>query len=318
MRAVMIDRYGGPEALRIGDVARPQPKAGEILVRVRSTGVNPVDWKIRRGDLRPLLPLAFPYVLGGEIAGEVEAIGNDVSQFQPGDEIYAMTSLVRGGGYAEYAAVPTSIAARKPAALSFDEAAAVPLAGQTALQALRDRGGLAAGQSVLINGAAGGVGSFAVQLAKALGARVTGVCSAGSMRLVSDLGADAVIDYGREDFTRLQERYDIVLDAVAKRSFGACARILRPRGRYVTTLPGSGILFFSAVLPIAGLVGYGKRARLVMVQSNSDDLSFLANLADERKLRPVIDQVYALNQVSEAHARSESGHAHGKIVLHIA
>jgi NADPH:quinone reductase-like Zn-dependent oxidoreductase len=263
------------------------------------------------------LPRSFPYVVGSEIAGEVETIGDEVSQFQPGDEVYAMTRLGRGGGYAEYAAVPASIAARKPAALSFDEAAAVPLAGQTALQGLRDRGGLAAGQAVLINGAAGGVGSFAVQIAKALGAKVTGVCSAGSMSLVSDLGADAVIDYGREDFTRLPERYDIVLDAVAKRSFPACARILRPQGRYVTTLPGAGILFFSAVLPIAGLVGYGKRARIVIVRSNSNDLSFLAKLAEDRKLSPVIDRVYPLNQVQEAHARSESGHAHGKIVLQV-
>jgi NADPH:quinone reductase-like Zn-dependent oxidoreductase len=317
MRAVVMERYGGRDVLQVRDVLKPQPQADQILVRVRAAGINPVDWKIRSGQLRPLLPFSFPHVLGGEVAGEVAALGSDVSQFQPGDEVYSMTPIGRNGGYAEYVAIPGSIAARKPVALSSEEAAAIPLAGLTALQALRDCGKIAAGQAVLVNGAAGGVGTFAIQIAKAFGATVTGVCSAGSAGLVRELGADAVIDYGQDDFTRRSELYDIIFDAAAKRSFARCARVLRPRGCYITTLPGRGIFFWSAALPLAGVLGYGKRAKLILVRPNGDDLAFLSQLVEKGQLKPVIDRLYSLDQVQEGHARSESGHAHGKIVLRI-
>jgi NADPH:quinone reductase-like Zn-dependent oxidoreductase len=317
MRAVLMERYGGRDVLQVRDVAKPQPREGEILVRVRAAGVNPVDWKIRSGQIWPLLPRSFPYLVGAEVGGEVEQVSDGVSRFRPGDEVYAMLPVSRGGGYAEHVVLPASTAAAKPAAFSFEEAAAVPLAGLTALQALRDRGNLAAGQAVLINGAAGGVGTFAVQVAKAMGARVTGVCSAEGASLVLGLGADEVIDYRREDFTRGPERYDMVFDAVANRSFAGCARVLKSQGRYVTTLPGRGVLFWSAMLPVAGLVGYSKRARIVLARPNGEDLELLGGWADQGKLRAVIERVYALEEVQEAHAKSEAGHAHGKIVLRV-
>jgi NADPH:quinone reductase-like Zn-dependent oxidoreductase len=315
MRAVVIDRYGGREVLQVREVPKPRPVAGEILVRVRACSINPVDWKIRNGLLKPLLPRSFPHILGSDIAGEVEEIGSEVAHFRAGDEVYAMVPATRGGGYAEYVAVSASHAARKPAPLSFEEAAAIPLAALTALQALRDKGKLKAGQSVLINGAAGGVGSFAVQIAKALGAKVTGVCGPDTNQLVLGLGANKVINYRNQDFTRTPERYDIVFDAVANRSFAECARIMTPRGRYVTTLPSASLVLWSAILPIANLVGYLKRARIILVRAGGRDLEFLKSLAENGQLRPVIDRVYSLEQIQEAHAYSESGHVHGKIVL---
>ena len=317
MRAVVIDGYGGREVLQLREVPKPQPLAGEILVRVRASGINPVDWKIRNGLLKPLLPRSFPHILGSDVAGEVEEIGRDVDKFRPGDQVYAMLPATQGGGYAEYAVVSVKHVAQKPADLSFEEAAAVPLAGMTALQALRDKGKLQAGQSVLVNGAAGGVGSFAVQIAKALGARVAGVCGPDNIRLVLGLGTDDVIDYRDADFTRSPERYDVVFDAVAKRSFAECARVMTPQGRYVTTLPSASLAFWSVVLPLARLAGYRKRARFILVRASGQDLEFLACLAQEGKLRPVIDRAYALEQVQEAHAYSESERAHGKIVLRI-
>ncbi|MEX2141681.1 MAG: NAD(P)-dependent alcohol dehydrogenase [Pirellulales bacterium] len=315
MRAVVFDRYGGREVLQLREVPKPQPQTGEILVRIHSAGINPVDWKIRNGLLKPLLPRTFPHILGSDIAGKVEDLGSEVDNFRPGDEVYAMVPATRGGGYAEYVAVSAGHAARKPADLSFEEAAAVPLAALTALQALRDKGKLQAGQSVLINGAAGGVGSFAVQIAKALGVQVTGVCGPDTTQLVLGLGANKVINYRNEDFTRTPERYDLVFDAVANRSFAECARIMTPRGRYVSTLPSASLVWWSAVLPIAKLVGYRKRARFILVRAGGRDLEFLTSLAEEGKLRPVVDRVYGLEQIQEAHAYSESGHAHGKIVL---
>jgi NADPH:quinone reductase-like Zn-dependent oxidoreductase len=317
MRAVVIDRYGGREVLAVRDVLRPSPAAGEILVRVRACGINPIDWKIRNGLLRPLLPRSFPHVPGSDVAGVVEEIGDQVTQFRLGDEVYAMIPATRGGGYAEYAAVSARHAARKPPSLTFEEAAAVPLAALTALQALRDQGKLTAGQSVVINGAAGGVGSFAVQIAKALDARVTAVCGPDSIPVVEQLGADEIINYRHEDFTHRAERHDIVFDAVAKRSFAECARILKPKGRFVTTLPSARLAFWMAALPATRLVGYRKRARFILVRASGRDLEFLTTLAEQGKLRPVVDRVYELEQIQEAHGYSESGHAHGKIVLRV-
>jgi 2-desacetyl-2-hydroxyethyl bacteriochlorophyllide A dehydrogenase len=317
MKAVVMDRYGGREVLQVREVPKPQPQPGDILVRILAAAINPVDWKIRNGLLRPLLPRSFPHIPGSDVAGKIEEVGSQVATFRRGDEVYAMVPATRGGAYAEYVAVNAEHAARKPAGMSFDEAAAAPLAALTALQALRDKGNLLAGQSALINGAAGGVGSFAVQIAKAIGAHVTAVCGPDSVELVRNLGADDVINYRDEDFTRRDQPFDVIFDAVAKRSFGECMRCLKPRGRYLTTLPSFSLLFWSALRPLARLTGYRKRARFILARPSGRDLAYLTSLVESGKLRSVVARTFSLQQVQEAHALSESGHAHGKIVLRI-
>jgi NADPH:quinone reductase-like Zn-dependent oxidoreductase len=224
---------------------------------------------------------------------------------------------MRGGGYAELAVVKESAAALKPRSLNFVEAASLPIAAGTALQGLRDAGQLRAGGSALINGAAGGVGHFAVQIAKALGATTTGTCGPSNVDFVKSLGADLVIDYSREDFTRRPERYDVVLDAVAFSSFSACRHLLNPGGAYVTTLPSPGVLVAGAARWVAGKFAATKQARFLMVRPQADDLAFLGRLADEQRLRPTIARTLPLERAREAQELSEQGHTRGKIVLEI-
>jgi NADPH:quinone reductase-like Zn-dependent oxidoreductase len=320
MKAVVIDQYGTSNRLRLGEVERPKPKAGEVLIRVHAAGVNPIDWKIRRGLFRPLLWLKFPIILGCDVAGVVEEIGPDVTRFRPGDPVFGLLGPRRHGpgGYAEYAVAPVPAVALKPQSLSFEEAASMPVAALTALQSLRDLGRLQPGGSVLINGASGGVGTFALPIARALGAaRVTGVCGPRNLELVRSLGADAVIDYRQADFTHQPERYDVILDAVAMSSFRACRPILTPSGTYVTSLPMPGAMLWGAVLPAARLFGYRKRALIVVAKARSADLEFLGRLADEGKLRPVLDRVLPLEEARAAHDFSETERARGKIVLRV-
>jgi NADPH:quinone reductase-like Zn-dependent oxidoreductase len=269
--------------------------------------------------LRAVLWLKFPVILGGDVAGVVEEVGPSVAGFRVGDPVFAllMPKPHGSGGYAEFAVATESAVAAKPDSLSFEEAAAIPIAGLTALQALRDLGRLSAGQSVLINGASGGVGSFGVQIARAMGASVTAVCGPSNVDFVRGLGADRVIDYSREDFTRRPESYDVVFDAVAKSSFGACARILGPSGVYITTLPSPGVLFWNVVRPLARLVGQRTRAHFIMVKASGADLAYLGRLADERKLKPVIDRMFPLEQAKEAHDVAETERTRGKIVLRV-
>ncbi|MGP0069718.1 MAG: NAD(P)-dependent alcohol dehydrogenase [Isosphaeraceae bacterium] len=317
MKAIVIDGYGGSDLLRLDERPEPRPSAGEILVKVHASGVNPVDRKIRRGDLRLILWLRFPYIPGGDIAGEVVAVGPGVTRFKPGDAVVAFVDLKRGGGYAELAVVKESAAAPKPGSLSFAEAASLPIAGVTPLQALRDVGGLKDGGSALINGGAGGVGHFAVQIARALSATVTATCGPSSVAFVESLGADTVIDYSREDFTHRPERYDVVFDAVAKSSFPACHHLLKPGGTYVTTAPGPGFFVSAAVQSAAGLFGRAKRARFLVVRREGSDLAFLGQLADQGRLRPTLGRTYPLERAREAHDESERGHVRGKIVLKV-
>ena len=246
MKAIVIDDYGGADRLRLDERPDPVPGAGEVLINVRAASVNPVDWKIRKGELRLFLWLRFPYTPGGDVAGEVAAVGPGVTRFKPGDAVVAFVDPKRGGGYAESAVVKESAAAARAASLSFAEAACLPIAGCTALQALRDHGGLRQGGSALINGGAGGVGHFAVQIGKAMGATVAATCGPSNVDFVRSLGADLVIDYSREDFTRRPERYDVIFDAVARSSFAACRGLLNPGGAYVTTVPDPSTLFWGA------------------------------------------------------------------------
>ncbi len=312
MRAMFYRRPGPPEVLEYGDLPEPAISDRQILVAVRAAGVNPVDWKMRRMRLR--LPWQrWPMIPGSDLAGEVARVGRAVTRFRPGDAVYAMLSPFSGGACAEYAAVPDGRAARKPDRLTFVEAAAVPLAGLAALQSLRDLGRIRSGQRVLINGASGGVGSFAVQIAKVYGAHVTAVAGRTSADFVKSLGADHVIDYQTEDFTKSDARYDLIFDAVAGRSFRACRPVLAPTGVYVTTLPSAGTI----VQMILGTIVGGRRARLLNVRSRGADLDVLTGWIEAGTVRPRIERVYPLAKTAEAHAHSETGHVRGKLVISV-
>src|SRR6185436_17209367 len=288
---------------------------GQLLVRVHAAAVNPLDWKVRQGSMRIVRRDSFPLILGYDLAGEVEAIGVEVSSFAPGDAVYAYSA--QGGGYAEYALVEEEAAASKPASLSFAEAAAVPVAALTALQALRDKGELAEGERLLVNGGAGGVGHFAVQIGKALGARVVAVASGRNQEFLRELGADRGIDYEEEDFATDEETFHVVFDAVGKASFRDCDLILEEGGVYVTTSFEPAIVIQGVVSLVGGLFGPVRRARAVIVKPSGQDLAVLGRLIDTGKLRPHVEEVFRLDRVADAHSYSESGHVRGKLVIGI-
>ena len=325
MHAMVARSHGGPKVLQTEEVERPEARGKKILIEVHAAGVNPVDWRIRRGDLRPLSYLMPQRIPGRDVAGVVVELGDEVRGFEVGGRVFAMLDGASGGGYAEYAVAGEDAIARMPENLSFMEAAAVPLAALTAVQAIRDAlrevtrnaphacdTGELARRRVLINGASGGVGTFAVQFAKISGAVVTAVCSAESAALARELGADHVVDYEEEDFARHEERYDVIFDVVGNRSFGVCKRVLRPAGVYVTTEPGTRN-FLSQVATIPAQ----RKARVVLVKPSGEHLALLKQLFEAGRLRVVLDSVYPLEEVAEAHAHGETGHARGKIVLRV-
>lgn len=317
MKAAVIDGYGGADRFVVCEMEKPEPGPGQLLVRVRATSVNPLDWKMRKGALRFLRRSRFPLILGYDVAGEVEAVGAEVSRFEPGDPVYAFVGGDKGGGYAEYALVGEEAAAPKPERLSFEEAAAVPLAALTALQALRDRGELAEGERLLVNGAAGGVGHFAVQIGKVLGAGVVGVASGRNQDFLRELGAGRGIDYEQEDFTTDEGSYHVVFDAVGTASFKKCDLILEEGGVYVTTSFEPRIAVQGLISPVAGLFGPVRRARAVMVKPSGEDLALLGRWIETGKLRPYVEEVFRLERIADAHAYSESGHVRGKLVVRI-
>ncbi|MBH8552266.1 NAD(P)-dependent alcohol dehydrogenase [Nostocaceae cyanobacterium CENA357] len=313
MKASVIHRYGSPEVLQYEDVEQPQVKPNQLLVKIHATSVNPIDWKTRQGALSWISGNQFPKILGFDVSGEVMAVGAGVTRFQTGDAVYGST-MFPGGSYAEFATVPENFVALKPANLTHEEAATIPLAGLTALQALRDQGNIQSGQTALINGASGGVGIFAVQIAKALDTEVTGVCSTKNLDFVKSLGADRVIDYTQQDFTENTAQYDIILDAVGKRSLSKCKRVLKPNGIYITTLPTPEALVQSvltAFLP-------GQKAKFFVEKPNTQDLVYLKELIEAGKIRTVIDRTYPLQELAAAHAFSESERAVGKIAIAVA
>jgi NADPH:quinone reductase-like Zn-dependent oxidoreductase len=272
-----------------------------------------VDWKVRSGHVKIITGSTFPKILGNECAGEIVETGRQVKKFKQGDPVIGWPSVRKLGAFAEYACVGETAVFPKSTNIGFEEAACVPIAGLTALQALRDKGRIASGKKVLINGASGGVGHFAVQIAKIFGAEVTGVCSGANMDFVKSLGADMMIDYTKQDFTKDSGRYDIIFDAVAKRSFGECKSVLAPNGCYVSTLPSLSVVvsqygtgFFTA-----------KKALTIWVTPNASDLAWMASRIEAGKIRVVIDKVYPLDQAKKALAYSESGKVRGKIVLKV-
>ncbi|MEG3895365.1 MULTISPECIES: NAD(P)-dependent alcohol dehydrogenase [unclassified Microcoleus] len=313
MKAVVFDRYGDVEVLQYREVSKPIAKSNELLVRVCASSVNPVDWKIRQGHLQLLTGFNFPRIVGSDISGVVVEVGPEVTQFQPGDEVYTFLNPIYGGACAEYAAVAESDAAIKPKNITHTEAAAVPIAGLTALQALRDLGQIQAGNKVLINGASGGVGTFAVQVAKAMNAEVIGVCSAKNREFVKSLGADFVLDYAEVDFTQQPDKYDIILDAVGTRTFAECEKVLQPEGVYISTLPS-----FDNLAPIlTSWFVSGKKAKLIVANANTSDLGVLRELIESGKVEPIVDRTYSLAEVAAAHAYSETCRAVGKIAISI-
>ena len=311
MKAVVFDRYGSVEVLQYRELSKPTIKPDQLLVRVSASSVNPVDWKIRQGHVQLLSGFNFPRIVGSDISGVVEEIGREVTKFQPGDEVYTFLNPINGGACAEYAVVPESDAAIKPKNITHAEAAGVPIAGLTALQSLRDLGVIQSGNKVLINGASGGVGTFAVQVAKAMNAEVTGVCSAKNREFVKSLGADFVVDYAEVDFTQQPEKYDIILDAVGTRTFAECEKVLQPEGVYISTLP---ILDNFAPMLTSWFIS-GKKAKLIVANANTSDLGALRELIESDKVEPIVDRTYSLQEVAAAHAYSETGRAIGKIAI---
>jgi NADPH:quinone reductase-like Zn-dependent oxidoreductase len=321
MKACVYTRYGQPDVLESKDVPSPTPKENEVLVRVRAVGLNYADWALLRG--RPFMVRLMPgglsrpkyTILGQDIAGRVRAVGRAVRRFKPGDEVFADNSASGGGGLAEYAAVPENNLAPMPAGATFEQAAAAPMAAVVALQGLRDKGRVRAGQKVLIYGASGGVGTFAVQLAKAFGAEVTAVVSQRSLDVARALGAHRVIDYAREDFTRGSERYDLILAANGNRPLRDYQRALAPGGTYVATGGALAQIFQAGLLgPLVSLAG-DKRMTNLAAQPSLPDLMCVKELMEAGQVTPVIDRRYPLSQAPEALRYLGEGHARGKVVV---
>lgn len=309
MKAVAMHAYGGPEVLKYEDAARPDPATGEVLVRVHAAAVNPVDWKVRAGHLKGFLNYSLPLIPGWDLSGVVEATGAGVTDWKQGDAVYARPDLRRNGAYAEYIAVRASELGHKPRSIDHVQASAIPLACLTAWQALFDAGGLKAGQRVLIHAAAGGVGTFAVQLAKWKGAHVVGTASERNHAFLRELGADEVIDYTKTNFEEVVRDVDVVLDTLAGQT----------RDRSWNVLKKDGILVSILGQPSPDDAAQrGVRAAGVFVEPNQAQLGEIAKLVDSGKLRPIIETVLPLAQAARAHEMNQTLHTRGKIVLQVA
>jgi NADPH:quinone reductase-like Zn-dependent oxidoreductase len=320
MKAAVYTRYGPPDVLQIRDVEKPVPRDTEVLIRVRAASVNPLDWHFMRGTpyfLRIMAGLSKPKDkrLGVDVAGEVEAVGRNVTQFKPGDEVFGACR----GAFAEYACTSESALVMKPGNVTFEQAASVPVAAFTALQGLRDKGQIQPGQKVLINGAAGGVGTFAVQIAKSFGAEVTGVCSTRNVGMVRSIGADQVIDYTQEDFTKSGQRYDLLFDCVGNHSLSACRRVLNPKGIYIAVggPVGRWMIGVLARMIKALVLSWfvSQTLAMVLAKPSQEDLTLMRGLMEAGKVTPVIDRRYRLSEVPEAIRYLEEGHARGKVVI---
>jgi len=332
MKAIVYTRYGSPDVLQLQEVERPTPKEDEALVKVYATSINAADLEILRGNWSARFGGPFKprhKILGSDIAGRIEAVGRNVKQFQPGNEIWGDLSIPLGyGAFAEYVCVPENALRRKPARMTFEEAAAIPSAGANAIQNLRgvgtsspsillsDEGKIQPGQKVLINGAGGGVGTFAVQIAKSFGAEVTGVDSPHKLDMLRSIGADHVIDYTREDFTRNGQQFDLILDVVASRSIFDYKRALSPNGIFVM-VGGSGVAILQAFTlgPLISMTGSKKMGIVMWKPNNQEDLEFLEELYASGKVAPVIDRRYPLSEVPEALRYVGEGLAKGKVII---
>ena len=322
MKAIVYRCYGSTDVLKLEDIEKPAPGDDEVLIKVRAAAVNPLDWHFMRGTpyfIRLMSGLGAPDDprLGVDFAGTVEAVGDNVKRFKPGDEVFGGAN----GAFAEYVIVREGGAvAMKPATVSFEHAASAPIAAITALQALRDAGKLAPGQSVLINGASGGVGTFAVQIAKSFGAEVTGVCSTRNIEMVESIGADRVIDYTKEDYTESGKQYDLIIDMVGNHSLSANRQSLKPEGIFVIVGGDNGNWIGPVMSPIKALVMsafVGQEFVTILARLRQDDLVVLGDLMQAGKLTSVVDSRYRLSEVPAAIQHSEDGHARGKIIINM-
>src|SRR5688572_14908606 len=315
MEAIVYTKYGSPDVLELKEVEKPTPKDTEVLIKIHAASANPADWHLMRAE--PFLArLANGLLkpkntrLGADVAGRVEAVGSNVTQFQVGDDVFGRMPLNELGGFAEYVCANEDALALKPARLTFEQAAAVPLAAFTALQGLRDKGQIQPGQKVLVNGASGGVGHFAVQIAKSFGTDVTGVCSTRNLDMVRSIGADHVIDYTKDDFTQTGQRYDLIFDAVGNRSVSDYQRALSPNGICAV----AGFTSLSRLFQVM-LLGGKKIGMMETAKGNKKDLLFIWELLEAGKVVPVIDRYYSLSEVPEAIHYLEKGHARGKVAI---
>jgi NADPH:quinone reductase-like Zn-dependent oxidoreductase len=320
MKAIIYEKYGPPDVLQLKDIEKPTPKDNEVLVKIQAASVNAADWHLLTADIflvRLMTGLFKPKynILGADIAGRVEAVGANVTQFRPGDEVFGDIFGSGAGGLAEYAAISEHALALKPSNLTFEQAAAVPLAAVTALQGLRDLGQIRAGQKVLINGASGGVGTFAVQIAKAFGAEVTAVCSTRNLEMARSLGADHVIDYTKQDFTQTGQQYDLILAANGYHPIRAYQRALTPTGIYIMA-GGKPAQMFEALLQGPFLSKKGGRQLLTLsAKAKQEDLLAVRDLLERGKVVPVIDKRYPLSEAPEALRYLGAGHARGKVII---
>ncbi len=322
MKAIVYEEYGSPDVLELTDVERPTPKDDEVLVEVYAASVNAADLHLMRADpflIRLSAGLLKPKntILGADIAGRVEAVGRNVTLFKPGDEVFGDISACGFGGFAEYVSVPENAIAHKPTNSTFEQAAAVPMAAVTALQGLRDKGQIQAKQKVLINGASGGVGTFAVQIAKAFGAEVTGVSSTKKTEMVRSIGADHVIDYNHEDFTKNGKQYDLILAANGDRSISDYRRALAPTGTYVMSGGSMSQMTQAMIIGPWYTKAGGQKMGNMLAKPNRMDLTFIKELVEDGKVVPVIDRCYPLSETADAIRYLEDGHALGKVIITI-
>ena len=325
MKAIVYQNFGSPDILRLEEIDKPTPADNEVLIKVHAASVNPIDWKLMKGGpfiLRLLLGLGQSKIKrpGVDVAGQVEVVGRNVTQFKPGDEVFGTCR----GAFAEYATSQSvrgmkSVLVRKPANVTFDQAASAPVAALTALQGLRDKGRIQQGQKVLINGAAGGVGTFAVQMAKSFAANVTGVCSTTNVDMVRSIGADCVIDYTKEDFTRSGQRYDLVLDCVGNHSLSACRRVLNPKGILVMVGAPDDSPVIGLLARLLGALVLSRFVSQKMVffiaKVNQEDLTILGESMAIGRVTPVIDKRYRLSELPEAFRYAAEGHSRGKLIV---
>jgi NADPH:quinone reductase-like Zn-dependent oxidoreductase len=321
MKAIVYHNYGSADVLKYEEIPQPAPQDNEVLIRVRAAAANPLDWRFIKGEPRLLRLVARLMKVAGrpgvDVAGEVETVGKNVTQFKPGDKVFGASR----GAFAEYACTKESGVTPKPDNVTFEQAASVNVAGLTALQGLRDKLKIQAGHTVLVNGAAGGVGTFAVQVAKIFGAQVTGVCSTRNLELVKSIGADEVIDYTQNDFAKGEKRYDLLFDSIGNRSLADCRRVLKPQGRavFIGAPHDVGMLEILAVQIQALAISAFSNQKLInfVAKARQTDLAFMAELMKSGKLTPVIDRSYPLADAAEAIRYLEAGHACGKVIIDV-
>lgn len=320
MKAISYETYGSSDVLRCEEIEKPTAGDDEVLIKVRAASVNPLDWRLMKGNpyfMRIMTGLRKPKDTrpGRDVAGEVEAVGRNVTQFKPGDKVFGTGR----GSFAEYVCAPESSLVMKPENVTFEQAASVPVAALTALQGLRDSRQIQPGQKVLINGASGGVGTFAVQIAKSFGADVTGVCSTRNVEMVRSIGADQVIDYTQEDFTKNGQRYDLILDCVGNHSLSAYRRVLNPRG--ICVMAGaphdlSALDVLASLIKLLVMSPFvSQKFVMFMAKMKKEDLAIMGELIEAGKVKPVIDRRYSLSEVPEALRYLEEGHARGKVII---